>query len=365
MEKQYGDTLVNRHLAEAAEALKQDRPLCFVMGNEAADLDSMATAVVFSAYKDSRDPKRAYIPVIPIPKEDFPLRTEAAWLFEKAGVDTGQLIFLDHLDLDSYLSRPEHTILLVDHNKLSTRYEQASAPVTEILDHHADEGHYPDAVRMIAPVGSAATLAAEQMLANAQELIDTDTAVLLLGTILLDTVNLDVEAKRVTPRDEAAAKQLLSLSGADQKEIFAALQFEKFNVASLSSMDILRKDYKEYRWRNITCGISSTLLSLKQWGKKDPNLADAFKEYASKRKLDMLLAMCSYMDPEFQRELAVYSCEKSQRESIVSFLNEQGTLLKPLPKEGLVNAELLDLYTQGDLGKSRKKIQPLLSEFFS
>lgn len=77
-----------------------------VMGNEASDLDSMVSST-FHAYFRSYNPlfpstgrplvifhyiiisyeidekEYFYVPVMNIPREDFSLRTEAAWLFDK------------------------------------------------------------------------------------------------------------------------------------------------------------------------------------------------------------------------------------------------------------------------------------------
>ncbi len=359
------DSLAVRYLERASQELKRGKPLCIVMGNEAADLDSMATSLVYASFKNAQGITPYHIPVIPIERNDFPLRTEAVWLFSKAGIDVSRLVFSDDTDLQALLAQPENTLILVDHNKPSKACADAAAKVTEILDHHEDEGLFSDADRTIAPVGSSATLAAEKILEADVDMLDADTALLLLGTILLDTVNLDPEAKRVTPRDDAAAQKLFALTGADQQELFGQLQHEKFNVASLSSRDILRKDYKEFQFGKLTCGISSTLLSLDQWIAKDAELPQAFKEFAAGQNLDILIAMGAYTDPEFKREMAIYAKDATLRKRTVSCLNDAGTKLSPYSGSLPEGSESIDFYTQGDLSKSRKKIQPILAEFFS
>lgn len=354
---------VNRILAESAAALRGGKAVRVVMGNEASDLDSMASSVMYAALRIPGGGGRPSVAVINIPREDFRLRTEAAWLFAEAGVDIGGLVFLDEAGLEEVLARPGSSLVLVDHNKLSSAQAAFEARVEEIIDHHADEGKYAAAKRIIAPVGSAATLVAERYFASGTAEMDRGSALLLLGTILLDTVNLDPEAKRVTPRDEEAALRLISVSGADRKELFDKLQFEKFNVAALSTRDILRKDYKGYRMGKVSCGISSALLPLGDWLAKDPALEESFEKYRKELGLDVLLAMCAYTAPEFRRELAIYAEDSSLRDGIVTFLNASGLGLAPLGRAPSVAFRNLALFSQADQGGSRKKVQPLLSGY--
>ncbi len=334
-----------------------------VLGNEAADLDSMASAVAFARLLAgvAGPGERPAIPVISIPREDYALRTEAVWLFREAGLEATRLVFLDDIDLDRLHEGGRLGLVLVDHNRLPKAREAWGPAVEEILDHHQDEGQHTQARRNVAPVGSTATLVAERFLQQAPELLEGALATLLLGTILLDTVDLDPAAKRVTPRDEQAAAGLLPISAADRKSLFDRLQTEKFNVSSLSTRDILRKDYKEYTMGAVRCGISSALLSLGDWVGKDRDLEASFGQYARSRGLHMLLAMCAYTQPEVRRELAVYCPDAALRDGVAAFLNRSGLGLSPLAAQAGSGA--LALYAQADAGGSRKKLQPLLAGF--
>lgn len=334
-----------------------------VLGNEAADLDSMVSAVAYARLlAEMAGPgERPTIPVINIPREDFVLRTEAVWLFHEARLDAAKLVFLDDIDLDRLHAGGRLGLVLVDHNRLPAAREAWGPVVEEILDHHQDEGQHAQAKRTVAPVGSTATLVAERFLQQAPGLLEKPLATLLLGTILLDTVNLDPAAKRVTPRDEQAAGRLLAVTGADRKALFDRLQSEKFNVSALSTRDILRKDYKEFTMGAVRCGISSALLSLGDWARKDPELEASFREYARSRRLDLLLAMCAYTQPEFRRELAVYCPDDALRGGVATFLNGSGLGLSPLPAPA--GSGSLALYAQADAAGSRKKLQPLLAGY--
>ncbi|GAB1482466.1 DHH family phosphoesterase [Treponema sp.] len=348
-------------LKSASEAAHSGKPARIFLGNEASDLDSMASSILFAWSKGAESNGLPNIPVMNIPREDFNLRTEALWLFSEAGIDLKSLVFLDEIDLAKLLGNAASKLVLVDHNKLSNSQAIWESKVEEILDHHADENLYPAAKKTLAPVGSASTLVSELLLASGTELPPA-VAKLALGTILLDTVNLDPEAKRVTPRDTAVASKLLPVSGADQKVLFDRLQLEKFNVAALSSRDILRKDYKEFRMGSVICGMSSALLPFADWFKKDAQIEAAFTAFAAAQKLDVLIVMGAYTAPEFTREMAVYSTNAGLRSRLVLFMNESGLALSPLHADGLPSGNT-EYFSQGDLSQSRKKLQPLLSAF--
>ena len=358
---QQNDAL-NTFLKASSEAAHAGKPVRAFLGNEASDLDSMASSILLAWSKGTVSDGLPNVPVMNIPREDFNLRTEALWLFEDTGIDIKNLVFLDDVDLGALLTHSASRLVLVDHNKLSAAQGAWASKVEEILDHHADEGLYPTAKKSIAPVGSASTLVAESMLAMGT-LLPANVATLALGTILLDTVNLDPEAKRVTQRDDVVAKKLLTVSGAKQKTLFDRLQLEKFNVAALSSRDILRKDYKEYTMGKLKVGMSSALLPMADWFKKDAAIEKAYSTYAASRGLDVLIIMGAYTAPEFTREMAVYSTDAKLRASLIEFMNASGLGLKALQTSSAKTEGDTEYFSQADLSQSRKKLQPLLSSF--
>lgn len=339
------------------------KQVTIVMGNEAADLDSMASAVTYAWYLNLTDADGKYFPMINIPKADFKLRTEAVYLFHEAGVNIDNLLFAEDVDLDKLKAGSNLKLILVDHNKLASSQTGLETLITGILDHHADEESYPPAaVTDIRPVGSAATIVAESFLKDQKDAIDDSLGTLLLGTILLDTVNLDPEAGRVTDDDAKAAKEIIEVTGQDSKKLFDKLQFEKFNVSSLGSYDLLRKDYKEWQMGSVKLGIGSVLLPIEDWVSKDPDIADECGKYMKERKLDVLLAMNAFTSPEFTRQLVVYIPDESLRTKTVTFLEGSDLGLKKLHVNS--SADGCAFYNQKNLGISRKKLQPLLKDHF-
>ncbi len=334
-----------------------------VMGNEAADLDSMASAVTYAWYLNLSNADQNCFPLINIPRADFKLRTEAVYLFQEAGVTIDNLLFIEDVDLVKLKADSNLKLVLVDHNKLASSQTGLETVITGILDHHADEESYPPAaVTDIRPVGSCATIVAESFLKDQKDTIDASLGTLLLGTILLDTVNLDPEAGRVTDADSKAAVSLVEIAELNSKKLFDKLQFEKFNVSSLGSYDLLRKDYKEWQLGKVKLGIGSVLLPVEEWISKDPDITGECDKYLKERNLDVLLAMNAFTSPGFTRQLVVYVPDDSLRADTVAFLEGSDLGLEKIDVDS--SGEGCFFYNQKNLGISRKKLQPLLKDHF-
>ena len=218
---------LNTYLSRARAGVGTADAGAIVMGNEAADLDSMVSAILYGQLASASGAPGAplVVPVINCPRGDFALRTEAVYLFAALDVDVDALLFIDEINLEPLYRSGRLSLTLVDHNTLSAAQAKYTDAVDGVIDHHADGGLYPQAEpRTIEPVGSAATLVAEAVLQDRPALIDSVSATLLLGTILLDTVNLDPAAGRVTAKDRDIAARLGKVADWDADDLFARLQ---------------------------------------------------------------------------------------------------------------------------------------------
>ncbi len=359
---------LNQYLIDAKTDINYKSIDTLVMGNEACDLDSMASALAFAYTLSCSNREKTIVPLMPIIRGDFKLRTEAVYVFDQAGIDLNNVIFLDDINLERLMKKVKG-LALVDHNKLSTPCEPYGDKVSIILDHHKDEGLYPQAVtKVIEPVGSCATLVGEDLSNRCPELAeDSHLATLLWGTILLDTVNLAPDAGRVTPKDEAVASPLMTSCSLDGDTFFRAIQKAKFDTDDLGTFDLLRKDYKEFKFNSTRCGIASALLPMVLWDKKDPELCLGFETYVKRRDLDVLISMNAYTDPEFNRDLAVYYADPVEHERLIDFLQEKGLELTEIDLDNQKPCleGRISFYRQGNLGISRKKLSPMLDDYFS
>lgn len=353
---------LDRFLMESKACVDRSSIDLLVMGNQAADLDSMASALAFACFQ-AVNGQEGIVPLMPIARADLKLRTETVFVLEQAKINPDHLVFLDDILLPEFLNRVCR-LALVDHNRLSPDFEILEEKVDMILDHHQDQGLYPQSVpRVIEPVGSCATLVGDILIRESPELLETGLSILLGSTILLDTVNLDPIAGRVTPKDTAVAHRLLKDFTPDLNQYFKKLQDARFKVSDLTTLDLLRKDYKEFQLRGLMWGISSAPLSIAAWQDKDPDFYRGFHTYAQSRKLDVLISMNAYEDNGFKRELGLYCPDPDVHDTLVSVLKKIDpglTTLGGMP--GFENRIIF--FTQADSKMSRKKLVPLLTEAF-
>ncbi len=359
------DHLLNQFLWAAKADIQKKSIDLLVVGNEAADLDSMVSTIAYSYLRDAMDTDTSIVPFIPIKKADFKLRPEAVHVFEKASIDTNHLVFTDDITPQACMDRIT-SVALVDHNTLSADFSGYENKVTAIVDHHKDDGCYPTAVpRRIESVGSAATLVGELMLSHCPGRMDKQIALLLTGAILLDTVNLDYQAGRVTPKDVAVAGELMKRFPVPQDTFYKSLQNAKFDTSGLGTLDLLRKDYKAFEFGDIRCGIASVPLCTVQWLKRDTTLCRQFEAFTRRHGLDVLLSMNVYADPDFKRDLVLFCTDHVVHDALISYLEKEGLGLSVIQVKGVIPCQTgqIGFYRQKNLNISRKKLVPLLDQY--
>jgi len=203
--------------AEAAAPSKltfdSTRRQVFVVGNEAADVDSLVSAYAMAELLDGSEIQG--VALAQIPREEFRLRGDALALFLEAGIELAadgtpvRLCFWDEVCRDTLSSLPSRSVVLTDHNKMTAQAAEIfEGRVEQILDHHAKTNSHPEARTEIAEdLGSACTLVVEQFVA-ANMPISRQLGTLLAGVILLDTRNFDPDEGKGTPRDKAALERI-------------------------------------------------------------------------------------------------------------------------------------------------------------
>ncbi|TRM66880.1 hypothetical protein BD626DRAFT_565948 [Schizophyllum amplum] len=288
-EDQHLAKLIASHKAQYLNDVKSSKgkDWTVVMGNEAADLDSIASSIAYAWVQTvvHHQPTIAYIQC---ERDDYSLRPENLHALHLAGFNDPATQLLCASDLATYRPFPSTRFALVDHNRLGTQFSDGNpdAHVAAIVDHHEDEGLHKDAdPRVVAPSGSCAAHVAGLLPDN----LPAELATLVIAAILIDTSGLRPGGK-ATDVDRAAVARLLphstlsseqSLTGPELhdvpsvSELAQALQTKKADVAALSAWDLLRRDYKEYTYRpswlssapEIRAGLATVPLSLKAWAK--------------------------------------------------------------------------------------------------
>jgi exopolyphosphatase len=399
-------TTHRKHLSldEFLKARKEELNRHFVMGNEAGDADSIISAITL-AYVESAKGHMEKTPIVSIPQADLETQRPATVLLLKlAGISNAAevLLFVDQPVVTE--STEDTEITLVDHNRLADPFQQNDWKVVEIVDHHHDRGMYMDTCsgpsRLIAfaddeaLVASTCTLVVERMQELWRKPYPPSLGVLLLGVILLDSVNLSPQAGKVTQRDRDAVQILLfdtnwqelsqeskevlkisSSSGPNTTAFFDALQDTKYDPdfwMSLSMRDALRLDYKEYTYRDRSFGVSTILMPLDTFLLKQ-ELVAGIQRFVVERNMDFLGIMLAFeKDGHLYRQLVLCGTESFPLPNMVQFLlrsdydqdslelTEIEGVSIPADNSGLA----FRFFDQRNVKASRKQIGPILLDFF-
>ncbi|XP_039219521.1 exopolyphosphatase PRUNE1 isoform X1 [Crotalus tigris] len=356
--------------AALQDHVQSKRAVHVVLGNEACDLDSMVSALVLAYFlaKTSLDSEAAFVPVLNIPRVDFPLRTESAFLLHQQRIPEKVLVFRDEIDLAGLNKAGLLSMTLVDHHILPSKDAELEAAVVEVLDHRPLEWERPPPCRVTAElVGSCATLVAERLLQARVPTLDSQIAALLHGTILLDCVNMAVEASKVTPKDARCVSRLESMFPELQprNQVFDTLQRAKFDVSGLTTEQMLRKDLKSLASKKATVAISAVYVALQDFLHR-PGLEQDLAAFCHQRGFSLLVAMTiSFGDDKKPfRQLAVYSQQGQLQDAVCQALERSSN-----PSLSLSQLESpcssVRAYQQANTSASRKKVLPIIREFLT
>jgi len=235
-------------------------PVTVVMGNQACDLDSGVSSLTLAFHKAREAPDSIVLPVFNIDSRDFPLKTELVAVLAEENIKQENLIFRDTLNLAS-ISNLE--LVLVDHNVLAEDKELENN-VTEIIDHHVRETELENAI--IEPVGSCSSLILRKIISENSSFQDQTSMRMILKTILLDTVELQPSAKRVTHLDVEMVELCEKVLGTqDRKKIFKKLLEDKSKVDHLTPGQLCRRDLKVVSKDTDRVALCSLPMLAKRW----------------------------------------------------------------------------------------------------
>ncbi len=354
-------------LSQAKLNLQNNNINHIVVGNESADLDSIISAQLLALAYTKKGVDNV-IPLININKQDYKLRTESYGLLKRYNIDENDLIFINDIPEELISNPKDIKITVVDHNKLPDNLRNWDNSVVAIFDHHQDVNEYKNAnPRIFSTCGSCSTLIAQYILENIPQLFadNKDLAILNISPILVDTINLDPEQKRVTGLDIEISEKLKKYIDIDIQKLYNDLQYMKSDVSALNTTDLLRKDYKQWTSK-ITYGMSSVPIPIEEWLKKDNNITLSTDKYIDDKGLELLIIMTAFVNNNgFNRELIVTGKNATQVNDICKFLNDKDLQLEPYPVEIQKNNYETKTFVQKNLALSRKKVQPLIEEFLN
>lgn len=294
----------------------EHRRLHIVMGNESCDLDSAVSALTLAFIYSHRQQDRDYVPVLNIPRLDYRLKTEVGHMFRKCSIEEQMLVFRD--DLPEQLPS-DVSVILVDHH-----VSRLASHVIEVLDHRPRDNN--QLLRSIVDVqieplvGSCATLVAERYLAE-EEPRSLTVSQLLHATIVLDTINFSVVAKRYCDRDLTAVVRLEQLQqridepcALDEEEhkrfrrsLFDELVAARADISELTLSEVLRKDMKMLQTEQHQVPFAGLPLLVRDFIEK-PNAEQAIRSFAGNSNLLVILGMYVPLDGgATERDVALIS----------------------------------------------------------
>ncbi|KAI9297203.1 DHH phosphoesterase [Neoconidiobolus thromboides FSU 785] len=388
--------------------------LRLIIGNEAADLDSIVSSIALglalntpkTLFNDPVIPSTLSIPIINIPRQDIQLRPEALFLFDYCNLTFDDILFINDEPVSQLIQLLKNSnvvkenikldFTLVDHNILNPHFSSWPATVSQIFDHHQDEKKHLDAdIRIVEPVGSNTTLIMEQIKKlikqgeTEENLLSLPSfAKLLLGPILVDTVNLKGEYGRVTDKDRNVANELGDIIKNESSgeftfdDYFKQLNQAKKEVGSMNTVQLLRRDFKTWEVKKgISLGISSIInFDLKDWRIRDKkeseqgeysNLLSSCQEFSEGSDLTILIVLLSkeYSSPDkddlFRREMVIYTKDRCLLKYIQNQL-EKCAILNLKNLDYIKNTKFIETnfigYEQKNISASRKVSYPIIRD---
>lgn len=382
---------------ESLSALPQNKQLLKVVtGNQSADMDSVVSAITYAYFHHQSHPKEEPIlPLVNISREEFRLRKDIVLLLGKHDISSTQLFFLDDIRQFTLLSKDNHLdVVLVDHcnlqgELLTELYEEKRLRVSGIIDHHADEGVFLDAVpRIIQSNGSCSALVFNFWNKQIGPIFDKDAVLLLLGPLLIDTSNMqqkveqgDIDAFTQYSKVLVESESLLQTASIDPStfsSVFSELKTAKKDLKGFSLYDILRKDYKQFKFSSkngtkVSVGFSSIGKSL-SWVLTKYSVSEVIESLQKMSlafHLDVVVITSSFTQKDtriYTREFC-FSTTDSSLENIASLATELQLNTGFYQDASVANtlaeinqSVIFKVYNQQNTAASRKQVVPAIKE---
>jgi manganese-dependent inorganic pyrophosphatase len=193
-----------------------------------------------------------------------------------------------------FIEKPQRRLILVDHNEINQSVPGAAeAQIIEIVDHHRlafERTREPITMKM-EPAGSTCTIIYHEYRYHGVP-IDRQTATLLLGGILADTVML--KSPTTTGAERAAVEELGRLAEVDWQAWGKDLFIHSASIRNRRPREVLESDFKEYDEAGIRIGIGQAeVVTLEDLPEVRDELIRALGEVRLERGLEWVMLLVS------------------------------------------------------------------------
>lgn len=364
--------------------------LKFVTGNQSADMDSVVSAITYAYFYNQKFPhEQPFLPLVNITRDELRLRRDIVLLLKSHEITKDEIFFLDDLKQLTSSNTTKLEVALVDHcglqgELLHELYDQNRLKVVSIIDHHADENFAPDAQpRVIHTNGSCSSLVFNYWNAQLGGIAETEVVSLLLGPLLIDTSNMtqkveagDIEAFEKYKAILAGQPQILAAGATSIDSLYSILKTAKKDLDGFAFFDILRKDYKQFKFAaktggHITIGFSSLGKSI-SWVLKKFSVQEVvltLDTMVETFHLDTAVITTSYTkkeNNEYTREFCFHP--KNNRLKNLAAYAEPLKLDQNIYNKDLVDSVVAEVnksrpfhvYNQANIHASRKQVVPIV-----
>ena len=199
----------------------------------------------------------------------------------------------------SFIEKPRHKLILVDHNELSQAISGAEdAEICEIIDHHrmgAEKTSTPIYIYS-KPIGSTCSIVYSHFrMADIKP--DQETSLLMLSGLLSDTMLL--RSPTTTPEDRVYAKELAHLAGVELQDYGALMLSHMASLKQADPVQIVTGDFKEYAEGGFTVGVSQVEVgTLADMDEVKANILAALEGVRKERNLSWVLLLVTDITSE-------------------------------------------------------------------
>lgn len=354
---------------KSVECISDYETIHAVLGNAAADLDSVISSLVqaFYLYQINSSPKTLIVPVLNIPRSDYYLKTETIHILKQHRITAELLTFRDDLNLLELHNLKKLKLTLVDQNVLPNKDLPLEECVVRVIDHRSRERPESSFCNVtVEPVGSCCTLIADEIFKGSySNQIDVTVATLLFTTILLDTVNMSKDAGRGTAKDEEMLQRLeVVIPNACREKTFKEIQDVKYDLSNFTTLDILQKDLKVISGNGTSIAMCSITMKIQDFIKREA-LENSLNKFAELQATKAVVLMgVIVINGKTLRDLGIFSLSKNFQDKIIESLKTCDTPdlnLEVIPHD----SKNLVVFSQGNNKANRKMVLPILKSLLT
>jgi manganese-dependent inorganic pyrophosphatase len=298
-----------------------------IIGHRNPDTDTICSAIAYQNFLNARG----------IEAKAFALgevNNETKFVLEKFGLDFPEVI--NELPKDSEL-------ILVDHNEEGQSIENLNdLNVIEIVDHHKANIQTDKPIRIhIEPLGSSCSIVAKKFFAKGIEISEKVAQILIAG-IVSDT--LYFRSPTATDKDRELMERLNEIAKIEDLEAFSMEMFNaKSDVKDLSTMELVKLDYKKFDFSGHKFGIGVMETTNKDFGlERKDEILKVLSEIEENEGMDGVIF--SIIDILNEEAYTLCSSDEVEKVFIEVFSSEK--------KEGI-------LYNKGMVSRKKQTIPGL------